>query len=605
MKMKATLLATIILCFTVLPKGHLFLRSNGSSESKHNFTFPKDRKNIPTGRIIGGDVVTPHSYPFMVAIYVRVSDQTLFCGGTLINNRWVLTAAHCVYQNPQYAAVVLGAQDLTENESTRLVLRSTSFIVHEDWNRKTLRNDLALIKLPKNVTLNEYVNTVDYAYGTQNYAGQTGVTIGWGITEHTSGISSVLRKVASPVMSNEECKSVAGFEEVIDSSHLCTSGVGPVGSCNGDSGGPLLVDNVQVGIVSFGDDNCQSGTPSVFTRVTDFHEWIEKHAVSRCDNVDLSLFALIEKKIGTFRNFTKRYCPNKLKLPLFIDIKKVSLHIRRRVLNPKEFSFTDADTETDQAVTDGFVFPKDRTSTSRTRIVGGHEATAHSYPFQAALYVYMTGATYFCGGTLIRQNWILTAAHCLDLNPLYTLIILGSHNLTNTEPSRLMLNSTEYVIHEGWNETTLQDDIALIKLPINVTLNEYISTIDYATGDNDYVDELGTVMGWGLTETSAGVSPVLKHVNVSIMSNEACAATSSQYASVLIDTHICTSGTGAVGSCSGDSGGPLIADGKQVGIVSFGASDCTAGYPSVYARVTSYTEWIEKSINGSDRLFKN
>ncbi|KAJ8954191.1 hypothetical protein NQ318_005786 [Aromia moschata] len=174
----------------------------------------------------------------------------------------------------------------------------------------------------------------------------------------------------------------------------------------------------------------------------------------------------------------------------------------------------------------------------------------------------------------------------------------GAHNLSTTESSRIVLNSTVHIYHEEWNETTLQNDIGLIGLPENVTLNEYIGTVNLARGSETYANEIGIILGWGLTETG-GVSSTLRHVNVTVQTNQEC---SNYYGSTIIDTHICTSGSGIVGSCGGDSGGPLIVDGVQVGIVSFGTGDCTLGYPSVFARINSYSDWLAQYVSDCPNL---
>nr|QGT40994.1 Chy3a [Tomicus yunnanensis] len=241
-----------------------------------------------------------------------------------------------------------------------------------------------------------------------------------------------------------------------------------------------------------------------------------------------------------------------------------------------------------------FKFNRDRTpATISTRIIGGNVATANEYPYQVALYVYIQRMLYFCGGTLITQQWVLTAAHCAE-SATSIVIILGSHNLAEEEDSRLVYNTTTFIIHENWDADTLQNDIALIKLPKNIALTSYINTVPVANGSDLLEGLTGRCLGWGKTLLGS-LSDVLRYVDVEVISNDNCSAYS-DYTEYILDQHLCTSGAGIVGSCNGDSGGPLVVDGTQVGIVSFGASDCAAGLPSVFARTTMFYDWINHNI---------
>ncbi|KAJ8954189.1 hypothetical protein NQ318_005784, partial [Aromia moschata] len=265
----------VFVCLLVLPSCCLLSEINNDSSKNYissaDFEFPKNRHPEATGRIIGGEEVEAHSYPFVVALLMIYGSEQYFCGGTLLYPGWVLTAAHCVDQIPDSTYVILGAHDVgAESEKGRIVIGASGYKVHEDWDNATLQNDVALIKLP-------YNPPSIYQKGNSSYADEIGTIVGWGQTEVTTTISNVLMKVNSKILSNEACSAIDPFQDIIVSSHLCASGDGPIGSCNGDSGGPIMADGVQVGIVSFGYKPCTAGKPSVFTRITDFEDWIEKH----------------------------------------------------------------------------------------------------------------------------------------------------------------------------------------------------------------------------------------------------------------------------------------------------------------------------------------
>ncbi|CAG9770113.1 unnamed protein product [Ceutorhynchus assimilis] len=249
-------------------------------------------------------------------------------------------------------------------------------------------------------------------------------------------------------------------------------------------------------------------------------------------------------------------------------------------------------------------FNKDRTpSAISKRIIGGTEATAHEYPFQAALYVYVGGTIYFCGGSLINEEWILTAAHCVE-NSSHIIVFLGSHDLDQPkENSRKIFNSTIYIIHEGWDEDLIQNDIALVKLPQNVTLDKYINTVSIAAGNDNFSGDTSRCLGWGRT-IYGSLSNVLLYVDAPVITNALCSSYR-EYTGIIADQHICASGVGTVGSCNGDSGGPLLINGTQVGIVSFGYTDCAAGYPSVYTRLTEFSDWLTDKVENFDITLYN
>ncbi|KAJ8972754.1 hypothetical protein NQ314_000046 [Rhamnusium bicolor] len=109
-----------------------------------------------------------------------------------------------------------------------------------------------------------------------------GIIAGWGRTYNDQdGVTPILRYVISNILTNDECKSIDPYAGVIQPTHLCLSGYSGtrnVGSCNGDSGGPLSSNGIQIGVVSFGYNDCEAGKPSVFTRLTEFKDWIRQHS---------------------------------------------------------------------------------------------------------------------------------------------------------------------------------------------------------------------------------------------------------------------------------------------------------------------------------------
>ncbi|KAF7283571.1 hypothetical protein GWI33_023416 [Rhynchophorus ferrugineus] len=230
-------------------------------------------------RIIGGSEATPNSHPYQVALFIQFPQGRSFCGGSIISENYILTAAHCM-DNAKSAEVVLGAHDIRRNESTQMRVSSDQITVHPNWSYRKLQNDVALIKLPEPITFNQYIKPISLA-STGTFSDSTALLTGWGKTSDFSRVSNTLNEVNLPVLDNKDCSSY--FQGMIESTHVCTSGAEIKGGCNGDSGGPLVFEDKQIGIVSFGSNRCTRGYPTVFTRVSEFKDWISKNSDAKIE----------------------------------------------------------------------------------------------------------------------------------------------------------------------------------------------------------------------------------------------------------------------------------------------------------------------------------
>jgi len=221
--------------------------------------------------IVGGDEAVPHSHPHQVGLFI---DDMYFCGGSLISQDYVLTAAHCC-DGAFFIEVVMGAHMIRETESTQVRKTSYDFATHEDWDPNRITNDICWIKLPETVELNDNIQTVALSSGSDPAVGEMVEATGWGKdSDSAGGISPVLREVTVPVESNEDCDSYYG---IVKDSHICIDSKGGRGTCNGDSGGPLTFNGVHVGLTSFGSSRgCESGAPDAFTRTSYFRDWIRE-----------------------------------------------------------------------------------------------------------------------------------------------------------------------------------------------------------------------------------------------------------------------------------------------------------------------------------------
>jgi len=233
----------------------------------------------PSEKIVGGEEATPHSYPWMAALFV---DDSWFCGGTLISDEWVLTAAHCA-KDASEMRVMLGAHNIREaSEEGRIELITRDFFTHESYSQFNLHNDLALVHLPEPVAFTDLIRPVclpTWSDWETTWAHEFVQASGWGKPDdQATSVSPVLREVTVDVITNLIC--ALEFPTIINKNILCISGKDGKSTCNGDSGGPIhfVTDGVfkQIGITSFGSSlGCEIGSHAGFTRVASFLEWIE------------------------------------------------------------------------------------------------------------------------------------------------------------------------------------------------------------------------------------------------------------------------------------------------------------------------------------------
>uniref|UniRef100_A0A3Q1IJ66 pancreatic elastase II n=2 Tax=Anabas testudineus TaxID=64144 RepID=A0A3Q1IJ66_ANATE len=238
-----------------------------------------------------------------------------------------------------------------------------------------------------------------------------------------------------------------------------------------------------------------------------------------------------------------------------------------------------------------------------TRVVGGDDVRQHSWPWQVSLQ-YQSGSSFYhtCGGTLIGNQWVLTAAHCIGSRTYR--VYLGKHRLNeNNEAGSIAISPEKIIVHENWDSYNIRNDIALIKLSTPVKFTDAIMAACLPKSGEILPNNAPSyVTGWGRLWTGGPLADILQQALLPVVDYATCTR-SDWWGNLVTNNMVCAGGDGQLASCNGDSGGPLNyqnSDGSWSvhGIVSFGSSmGCNyRKKPSVFTRVSAYISWINNVV---------
>uniref|UniRef100_A0A8C9V0Q4 Nuclear factor related to kappaB binding protein n=1 Tax=Scleropages formosus TaxID=113540 RepID=A0A8C9V0Q4_SCLFO len=239
-----------------------------------------------SSRIVGGQAAVEGEWPWQVSLHIKGSGHV--CGASVIDERWLVTAAHCVqdsgqtkYSQPQVWEAYLGLHiqgKMGEDTQKRSLKR---IIAHPYYNDYTYDNDIALMELDSAVTLGHSVWPICLPAETHNFpVGENVWITGWGATREGGSGASILQKAEVRTINQTVCNDLMSGQ--ITSRMICAGVLtGGVDACQGDSGGPLSAPGAQgrlflAGVVSWGDGCARRNKPGIYTRVTKFRSWIKE-----------------------------------------------------------------------------------------------------------------------------------------------------------------------------------------------------------------------------------------------------------------------------------------------------------------------------------------
>ncbi|XP_005999194.1 trypsin-2 [Latimeria chalumnae] len=223
------------------------------------------------------------------------------------------------------------------------------------------------------------------------------------------------------------------------------------------------------------------------------------------------------------------------------------------------------------------------------KIVGGYECPVSSKPFQVSL----NAGYHFCGGSLINENWVVSAAHCY-MSPSRVVVRIGEHNIFSSEGTEQFIQAQKAIRHPRYSSYNLDNDIMLIKLSRPVEMNQRVRPISLPRSCAP-AGTMCQVSGWG--DTFNGMPADLQCLDIPILTDRKC---DNSYPGMITSNMFCAGYLeGGKDSCQGDSGGPVECNGELQGVVSWGYGCAERNHPGVYTKVCNYNDWLISTISSN------
>nr|XP_032619818.1 serine protease 53-like [Chelonoidis abingdonii] len=505
-------------------------------------------------RIVSGVNALRGEWPWQASLQLRGEHM---CGGTLIGDKWILSAAHCFIgkdttKDPSPWKVVLGRLQLIGGPLEGVVRNVSQIITHEKYKDYTKGLDIALLRLAEPVSFSRDVGPICLPYRNHRFAfGSQCWATGWGRVKEDMTLPppKPLKKVELDLLSAETCNCIHNNLRQKELSNPAGPGLicagyqsGGQGPCQGDSGGAVACSEngtwFQAGIMSFSVGCAQPHSPILLTEVTAYTGWIQNHTGG-------ASFAV-------------------------------------QTVPPP--------------------FSSDHGKCRGCGKLKGHELSVTAkgpWPWYVSL---QSGGQHVCGGALIAESWVLAAAHCFigRQDPTDWKVLLGEQR-DGAEPRwQEERGLQKLILHAAYVNVIEGSDIALLMLTKPVMFGENIWAVCLPYDTHRF--QLGSTCWVRGRENAREPAPQsLQGVEVDLMGPVACNCAYNQTSSAgeavsILPDMLCAAQEETNTSCEGDDGGPLICNEKGTwflaGLSSFGNGCGRKSQPGVYTEVRAYEKWL-------------
>jgi len=242
----------------------------------------------------------------------------------------------------------------------------------------------------------------------------------------------------------------------------------------------------------------------------------------------------------------------------------------------------------DEEFRDDYSNPEDEVNFD-SRIIGGANADIRNFPWMLSL---RNGNNHVCGASILSATRGLTAAHCLSGNTRYN--VLAGSTTRQGDPGSLQVDVQRFIVHPNGDSRALHNDVGVLWFARTLPLRNTIQPIRLPA--QNAPAPYGTnalVSGWGSTRVSSRAD-ILQFISVPLINNQQCSALYTNFR--ILPGMLCMAIVDGRSPCSADSGSPLVANGVQLGVMSFGTRCGAYNLPTVFARVAAYTNWIRSVL---------